>query len=64
MSQKNLSRAIVGKTSHRWFAGKMATKLFGRDLSEYDDLNVEEMLDKLTPAEIEELNNYVDPDVS
>ncbi|XP_055332694.1 tropomodulin-like isoform X2 [Paramacrobiotus metropolitanus] len=42
----------------------MASKLFGRDLSEYDDLDVEAMLDKLTPAEIEELNNYVDPDNS
>lgn len=41
----------------------MATKLFGRDLKEYEDMNVEEILDKLSPEELEELNNYVDPDV-
>ncbi|GAU94139.1 hypothetical protein RvY_05966-2 [Ramazzottius varieornatus] len=42
----------------------MATKLFGRDLKEYEDMNVEEILDKLSPEELEELNNYVDPDNS
>ena len=42
----------------------MATKLFGKDLKDYEDMDVEQMLDTLTAAEIEELNNYVDPDVS
>ncbi|OQV24538.1 Tropomodulin [Hypsibius exemplaris] len=42
----------------------MTTKLFGRDLAEYEGMDVEEMLETLSPEEIEELNNYVDPDNS
>jgi Tropomodulin len=42
----------------------MATKLFGRDLHDYDNMDVDQMLETLSAAEIEELNNYVDPDVS
>ena len=32
--------------------------------SEYDDLDFDELLAKLTPEEIEELANDIDPDVS
>ena len=42
----------------------MSTKVFGKDLSEFENMDVEDMLGTLTAAEIEELNNYVDPDVS
>jgi len=36
--------------------------LYGKDLHEYDHLNVEELLNKLTPEEIEQLSGEVDPD--
>ncbi|CAG0917604.1 unnamed protein product [Notodromas monacha] len=46
------------------FELKMFTnrKLFGKDLSAYDDLDVDELLDKLTPEEINILAKEVDPD--
>jgi tropomodulin len=36
----------------------------GRQVSAYDDLDLDELLSKLTPEEIEELNNEMDPDNS
>lgn len=42
---------------------KMATKLFGRDLKEYEDVDIDTLLSKLSADELEELNNDVDPDV-
>lgn len=36
--------------------------LYGRDLSEYDSIPVDEILAKLSPAELEQLSNEVDPD--
>lgn len=42
----------------------MATKLYGKNLSTYDDADIDVLLAKLTPEELEELNNEVDPDVS
>lgn len=42
----------------------MPTKLFGKDLKEYEDIDVDELLAKLTPEEIEELNAELDPDNS
>lgn len=42
----------------------MSTKVFGRDLREYDDVDIDSLLTKLTTEELEELNNEVDPDVS
>lgn len=39
-------------------------KLYGKDLSVYDDVDVETLLDKLTPEEINVLAKEVDPDVS
>lgn len=43
---------------------KMSTKLYGKDLKEYEDVDIDTLLAKLTPEELEELNNEVDPDVS
>lgn len=41
-----------------------APKLFGKDLKEYEDIDFMELLEKLTPEEIEELSNEIDPDNS
>lgn len=41
-----------------------AAKLYGKDLSEYDDIDVDELLAQLTPEEINMLAKEVDPDVS
>lgn len=40
-----------------------AAKLYGKDLSEYDDVDVDELLAQLTPEEINILAKEVDPDV-
>lgn len=42
----------------------MTTKLYGKDLKDYDDVDIETLLTKLSAEELEELNNDVDPDVS
>ncbi|KAK0424036.1 hypothetical protein QR680_008468 [Steinernema hermaphroditum] len=39
-------------------------KLYGRDLRDYDDNDLENLLSKLTPEELEDLNNDFDPDNS
>lgn len=36
--------------------------LYGKDLSEYDNVPVDEILSKLSPQELEQLGNEVDPD--
>lgn len=41
-----------------------AAKLYGKDLSDYDDVDVDELLSQLTPEEINMLAKEVDPDVS
>ncbi|XP_031777624.1 tropomodulin isoform X2 [Nasonia vitripennis] len=41
-----------------------AAKLYGKDLSEYDDVDVDELLAQLTPEEINILAKEVDPDDS
>ena len=38
-------------------------KLYGRDLSEYENMDVDELLTHLTPEELEILSKDVDPDV-
>ncbi|RWS29317.1 Tropomodulin-like protein [Leptotrombidium deliense] len=38
--------------------------LYGRDLKEYENLPIEEILNKLTEEELEQLSNEVDPDDS
>lgn len=39
-------------------------KLYGKDLSEYDEVDVDELLAQLSPEEIKILAKEVDPDVS
>lgn len=39
-------------------------KLFGKDLSEYDDVDVDDLLTQLSAEELEMLSKEVDPDVS
>ncbi|ODN00067.1 Tropomodulin [Orchesella cincta] len=39
-------------------------KLYGRDLSEYDNMDVDELLSQLTPEELDILSREVDPDDS
>ena len=40
------------------------SKLYGKDLSEYEEMDVDELLTKLTPEELAILAKEVDPDVS
>lgn len=39
-------------------------KLYGKDLSEYDEIDVDTLLSQLSPEEINILAKEVDPDVS
>lgn len=39
-------------------------KLFGRDISSYDEVDMDELLSKLTTEELNMLAKEVDPDVS
>ena len=40
-------------------------KLYGKDLSKYDDIDLDDLLAKLTEEELEELETeLIDPDVS
>lgn len=39
-------------------------KLYGKDLSEYEEIDIDELLTKLSPEEINILAKEVDPDVS
>lgn len=54
------------QTSSKTTTTTMTTpaKLYGKDLSVYDDVDVDELLDKLTAEEISVLAKEVDPDVS
>ncbi|KAK3850936.1 hypothetical protein Pcinc_042383, partial [Petrolisthes cinctipes] len=40
------------------------TKLFGKDLSQYEELDIDDLLDQLSPEELELLAGDVDPDDS
>ena len=42
----------------------MTTKLFGKDLKEYEDIDIDKLLEGLTPEQLEDLNYELDPDVS
>lgn len=45
--------------------GEMAsTKLFGKDLSQYEDVDIDDLLEQLSPEELEMLAGEVDPDDS
>lgn len=39
-------------------------KLYGKDLGEYEEMDVDELLSQLSPEEINILAKEVDPDVS
>lgn len=39
-------------------------KLFGRDLSEFDEVDIDTLLEQLSPEELDMLAADVDPDVS
>lgn len=39
-------------------------KLFGKDLGEFDDVDVDDLLTQLSAEELEILSKEVDPDVS
>lgn len=39
-------------------------KLYGRDLAEYEHMDVDELLNQLSTEELEKLSKEVDPDVS
>lgn len=39
-------------------------KLYGKDLSEYENMDVDELLAQLSQEELEMLSRDVDPDVS
>jgi hypothetical protein len=42
----------------------MSTKLYGKDLKAYQDVDLDDLLSKLTDAELEELHTeLIDPDV-
>lgn len=41
-----------------------SAKLYGKDVGEYDDLDVDQLLAQLSPEEISILAKEVDPDVS
>jgi tropomodulin len=68
VQQKVLQMKICSftKTSSTTKTTTMTTpaKLYGRDLSEYDEIDVDELLNKLSAEEINILAKEVDPDVS
>lgn len=39
-------------------------KLFGKDLTQFDEVDVDDLLTQLSPEELEILSKEVDPDVS
>ncbi|MPC73710.1 hypothetical protein E2C01_068046 [Portunus trituberculatus] len=41
-----------------------STKLFGKDLSQYEELDIDDILDQLSPEELEMLAGEVDPDLT
>ena len=41
-----------------------AAKLYGKDLTEYEEIDVDQLLSQLSPEEISMLVKEVDPDVS
>jgi len=56
----------IFQTSSTTTTTKMTTntKLYGKDLSAYDDVDVDTLLSQLSPEEINILAKEVDPDVS
>lgn len=50
--------------SHSTQREMTSRKLFGKDLGQYDDVDVDDLLTQLSPEELEILSKEVDPDVS
>ncbi|KAK4317710.1 hypothetical protein Pmani_011222, partial [Petrolisthes manimaculis] len=49
---------------HIYILDMAGTKLFGKDLSQYEELDIDDLLDQLSPEELELLAGDVDPDDS
>lgn len=60
LSKSNSNNSTRRKSSVTHPAGLYM--LYGKDLSEYDNVPVDEILAKLSPQELEQLSNEVDPD--
>ena len=55
---------LTAPPASRTQAGGSGMKLYGKDLREFDDNDIEALLGKLSVDELEDLNNDFDPDVS
>lgn len=65
-TENRLNCVFCLQTSSKTTTTTMTTpaKLYGKDLSVYDDIDVDELLNKLSAEEITVLAKEVDPDVS
>nr|CAH7761700.1 unnamed protein product [Callosobruchus chinensis] len=63
-TETTTTTTTVKKTSTKTTTTTMTTpaKLYGKDLSQYDDIDVDELLNKLTAEEVNILAKEVDPD--
>ncbi|XP_046915067.1 tropomodulin isoform X1 [Dermatophagoides farinae] len=60
----NQRRLSERKSSQELFQQPKLKMLYGKDLKEYDNLNVEDLLGQLSAEELEQLSSEVDPDDS
>ncbi|KAG8241657.1 Tropomodulin-1 [Homalodisca vitripennis] len=59
-----LEQALTSSTTKTTTMTTSAAKLYGKDIGEYDDLDVDQLLSQLSPEEISILAKEVDPDLS
>ncbi|XP_071523951.1 tropomodulin-1 isoform X11 [Panulirus ornatus] len=67
ITQRTVSHKVtkITKKQQYYKASDMAnTKLFGKDLSQYEDVDIDELLEQLSPEELEMLAGEADPDDS
>lgn len=67
ITQRTVSHKVtkVTKKEEYYKGSEMAsTKLFGKDLSQYEDVDIDDLLEQLSPEELEMLAGEVDPDDS
>uniref|UniRef100_A0A914WWF9 Phytanoyl-CoA hydroxylase-interacting protein-like C-terminal domain-containing protein n=1 Tax=Plectus sambesii TaxID=2011161 RepID=A0A914WWF9_9BILA len=63
--EKSLSAAkTVGRPPAQNNTTAMGSKMYGKSMHEYEDVDIETLLSKLSPDELLELNNDFDPDNS
>lgn len=65
ITQRTVSHKVTKVTTKEEYfkAGDMASnKLFGKDLSQYEELDIDELLEQLSPEELEMLAGEADPD--